>query len=169
MIEFPKDNTQELRAFYGIPDRNADGKTDPIFEEEHIVRIIPPYQLLMSWNQMPVKSIRVHRKVQPYLLKALQGVAQEFSSADIAKYHLNQFGGCMAEPRPRRNGTRLSLHSYGAAIDLAPDINRLGRVYQQEKGMMPMKAVMIFKDQGAKWGGLWRVSPDAQHFEWTRD
>lgn len=166
-MTFPIDTVKDLYAFYGVPDRNSDGQSDISWVEENIVRIVPPYQMLFSWNQMPVKTIQCHRKVQPYLLKALQGIAQEFSSNDIAKYQLNKCGGCFSSPRPRRNGTRLSLHSFGAAIDISPDINRLGRIYQQDKGMMPMKVVEIFKDQGAKWGGLWRVAPDAMHFEWT--
>ena len=32
------------------------------------------------------------------------------------------------------------------------DINRFGRIYQQDKGMMPMKVVEIFKDQLHKSG-----------------
>lgn len=166
-MTFPIDTNAELYKFYGVPDRNADGSTDGRFEDENIVRIVPPYQMFLSWNQMPVKTIRCHRKIQPYLLKALQGIALHFSSADIAKYELNQFGGCLCEPRARRTSNRISLHSFGAAIDLAPVPNRLGRIYQQDKNMMPMKAVEIFKDQGAKWGGMWKPTADAMHFEWT--
>lgn len=166
-MTFPIDINRELYKFYGIPDRNADGSMDQAWVDENIVRIVPPYQMFMTWNQIPVKTIRVHRKVQSYLLKSLQGIGREFSSADISKYGLNQFGGCLCEPRHRRGGDRLSMHSFGAAIDLAPDQNRFGRIYQKDKDMMPMKAVEIFKDQGAKWGGMFRPTPDAMHFEWT--
>lgn len=166
-MNFPRDIPIELYKFYGYPDRNADGAMDREWEDHNIVRIVPPYQMLMAWNQMPVKTIRVHRKVQPYLLKALQGIAQEFTSQEISKYQLNQFGGCLCEPRPRRTSNRLSIHSFGAAIDLAPVPNRLGRIYDPKTDMMPIRAVKIFEDQGARWGGMFKPTADAQHFEWV--
>lgn len=167
MITLPRDRYQELCAFYGTPDANSDGTMDPRWEEENIVRIVTPYQMFTSWSDRPIKTIRCHRKIAPYLQKALEGISKEFSSKDIANFQLNKFGGCLTEPRLKKSGHGMSVHCFGAAIDLAPVPNKYGKEYNISTNMIPMRVVEIFKDHGAIWGGKWRT-PDAMHFQWTQ-
>ena len=66
--------------------------------------------------------------------------------------------------RLKRGGNSLSIHSWGAAIDLDPERNALGRRYRAGAGMMPMAVVEIFAAEGWVWGGPWS-RPDAMHFQ----
>jgi hypothetical protein len=65
--------------------------------------------------------------------------------------------------RAIRGASSLSLHSYGAAIDLDPSNNALGDV----KGAMPAFSVAIFKKHGATWGGDFKGRKDPMHFQWA--
>jgi hypothetical protein len=62
---------------------------------------------------------------------------------------------------------RLSLHSYGAAIDLDPAGNPLGRAWLADAGMMPLPVVAIFEAAEWKWGGRFKSRKDCMHFQAT--
>jgi hypothetical protein len=55
---------------------------------------------------------------------------------------------------------RLSYHSWGAAIDLNPDQNKLG----QTTTNIPPEVISIMESVGFRWGGRWD-RPDPMHFE----
>lgn len=69
--------------------------------------------------------------------------------------------GCF-NPRLKRGIDQLSLHSWGAAVDLNADTNPLGG-----PGDMPQSWVNIWEAVGWTWGGRWR-RPDPMHFQWAR-
>ncbi len=161
-MNWPKAN--KLIEFYGNPDMDANGLPDPIWERENIVRIAPPYNMVLAWDTTrAVSRIAVHKKCEKSLRRILTKIAEEFDAKDRAYYQLDRFGGCY-NFRLMRGGVRLSVHSYGAAIDLAPELNGLGVKYKPDSRMMPMKAVRIFEAEGWAWGGDWH-RPDAMHFE----
>jgi hypothetical protein len=56
------------------------------------------------------------------------------------------------------------VHSWGAAVDLSPLINRWRRKYDESKGVMPLTVVKLFEDEGWTWGGKWS-KPDPMHFQ----
>jgi hypothetical protein len=157
----------ELSKFYGNPDFNFDGLPDPKWEADNLVRIAPPYKMQWSWSNQPVIRIACHHKIADHLEAALREVGAKFNAEDRAKFQLDRCGGCY-NFRSKRGGSNLSVHAYGAAIDLAPSLNPLGRRYGAVPNMMPMEVVRIFEKHGARWGGLWRRG-DAMHFEWARD
>ncbi len=76
---------------------------------------------------------------------------------------------------PGQDSTKLSIHSYGRAIDLNPGINPFvaadgssKRPYDPSKpGTLTLKSpvTQIFLRHGWKWGGLWHSGKDYQHFE----
>lgn len=153
----------QLIEFYGNPDKN--GTPDPKWESANLVRIRPPYPMFWSWTGEPVVSIRTHRKCSTSLLRVLQEIGNSFTAMDRRKHQLDQCGGAY-NFRLMRGSHKLSMHSYGCAIDLAPEINGLGVPYDPSKNMMPEKAVKIFASEGWKWGGVWK-RPDCMHFEAT--
>ena len=76
------------------------------------------------------------------------------------------YGGCY-EFRRISGSNNLSMHAYGAAIDLDPERNGRGKPYNASAGMIPMEVVNIFKSEGWKWGGNFKTIPDCMHFQAT--
>jgi hypothetical protein len=116
----------------------------------------------------------------------------------IAKMHpMERYGGddgaSMADNntsafvvRPVTMGTRWSLHSYGAAIDLNPVMNPYVSPSMQSPIIMPAEGsywinrahvrpgmvepiVPIFERYGWEWGGRWNDPVDWMHFQFPRD
>ena len=160
---WPKQDAASMNAFYGNPDTNKDGLPDAVFESQYLTTILPPYPMVFSWNNMSVSKIRVHKKVAVTLLAALTQIGKDFTIAERQRFQLDRFGGGYAF-RLKRGGNTLSIHSWGAAVDLAPELNPMGREYGSRPNMMPMKAVKAFQAQGWTWGGGFRI-PDAMHLQ----
>ena len=78
----------------------------------------------------------------------------------IRRHQLDVTGGCFNK-RKRFGGSRLSVHSWGAAYDLAIGLNGYG-----EEPDLPGVVVDIFARHGAQWGGYW-PTPDGMHFEFV--
>lgn len=172
MSQWPNQNEAAMNAFYGDPDKNNDGRCDPDWEAANIVKIIPPYQLWyptesqggrLNKRGKAFSSLRVHKKCSDSLMRVLTNIKASFTEEEIKKYELDVCGGTHVF-RLMRGGRALSIHSWGAAIDLSHLINYWKRKYDPAKGMMPMKAVEIFKAEGWTWGGLWKTG-DAMHFQ----
>jgi hypothetical protein len=153
----------DLKAFYGDPDKNSDGRPDISWEAQNLIRFKPPYPMYWSWDKTIVRNITLHIKCAPAFVAALEDIRDNFNEFDRKRFQLDQCGGGY-NFRLMRGGNRLSVHSYGAALDLAPEINWLGRRYDAKLNMMPMQVVEIFAKQGISWGGKWS-RPDAQHFQ----
>jgi len=152
-----------MNAFYGNPDANHDGRADPAWMKASLVRVKPPYRMKWSWAG-DVTTITVHRRCAESLLRALDAVARHFGSQQaIERARMHLCGGAF-NFRLMRGGSNLSVHSWGAAIDLDPERNGLGRRYAESLGMMPMAVVEIFAREGWEWGGRWS-RPDAMHFQ----
>jgi hypothetical protein len=164
-MTFPKGNQPALRAFYGNPDTNFDGMPETKWEAENLVSIIPPYRMVLAWDKKrTLHTIRTHKKCAASLLRILTRIKNHYGTQEAieaARMHL--YGGCY-NFRLKRGISELSVHAYGAAIDLDPANNGLGKKYG--RGMMPLVVVNIFKEEGWKWGGLFH-RPDCMHFEAT--
>ncbi len=100
-------------------------------------------------------SVTCHRVVLPQLRAALIEVQQR-GLAD--KIHRDQYAGCYY-PRFIANSSKLSLHSFGIALDLNVAGNGRGTV-----GEIDRTVVSIFKKWGFGWGGDWKWT-DPMHFE----
>ncbi len=165
MNAWPRQDQVSMRAFYGDPDSNADGLPDADFESKYLTFIAPPYPMVFSWNMQSVGRIKINKRCADAALAALTQIGRDFSLAERDKYHLNRFGGAYCF-RLMRGLSTLSIHAYGAALDIAPELNPLGVEYGSKPNMLPMKAVKIFEATGATWGGSWH-RPDCQHFQWA--
>jgi D-alanyl-D-alanine carboxypeptidase len=154
-------NQAGMNAFYGNPDVNNDGVADLDWQAVSLTTITPPYPMFYAGK--PVKRITCHKRVADSLLRILTEIGRAYGETDRRRLGLDEFGG-VYNFRRKRGGKTLSIHSWAAAIDLAPSINAFGRKYNEAAGMMPMKVVRIFEREGWTWGGLWS-NHDAMHFQ----
>lgn len=168
MTTWPRQNPAEMIAFYGDPDRDHNGVPDRDWEDANLVSVKPPYAMVLAWDvARPVKTLRLHRKAAPSLLTVLEGILQHYGDqAEIERARMHLYGGGYMF-RAMRGGAALSIHSWGAAIDLDPSRNAFGRPYDATAGMMPGAVVALFAAEGWEWGGHWR-KPDAMHFQAAR-
>lgn len=81
-------------------------------------------------------------------------------------------GACTYEYRVIKDTDRLSMHSFGIAIDLAPTKTQYwkGEATSETakigyKNTMPLSIVRIFEKHGFIWGGRW-YHYDTMHFEY---
>lgn len=150
---------QETLAFYGDIRRyvRADGTLRPEWERQHLELVGLPGPLPLSWApEVTVRRIRVHRQIA----KLTAATLLDIHSAGLWP-ELREYGGSF-EYRRQRGGGRLSLHAFGAAIDLNPSTNQLG-----EDGDMPQSIVRIFEEHGWTWGGRW-PRRDCMHFQFAK-
>lgn len=151
-----------LHALFGNPDANGDGAPDPSWFAAHMTTIVPPYQ--MFYSTTPIKRITCNKAIAQPLLASLQGVLDHYKTEKaIREVGLHHFDGCY-NFRPKRKGTSLSLHAYGAAIDLDAAHNPYGK----PGGAMPKEVIAIFEANGATAGA--KFSPkyhDPMHFQWA--
>lgn len=167
MNKWPAATESELLKFYGDPDVNDDGMPDVKFEAKNLTKIVPPYPMFWTWNMRPVSSIRIHKKCADSLMRCLTKIG-ELPPATIEKYHLNRCGGGYNFRSIRGQGNRLSMHAYGCAIDIADDLNPLGKRPDPLRLTMPKVVVDIFAEEGWDWGGLWK-RPDGMHFQAAKE
>lgn len=172
-MDFPRSDADSLCKFYGQPWKvNVDGELDwdPHYEAAYITRISAPYDMWMGNDK--ITKIACHKKIAISLQAVLSQVAKELNAHERKFFHLDQYGGCFNQ-RPirgtvgRLTKNKVSLHAYGAAIDLAPHLNPLGAFYDPAKKMMPPEVIEIFKKNGWRWGGDFKQRPDCMHFEGT--
>lgn len=172
MTIFPNHDAQSMTNFYGQPWKIvSDGVIlDPQFETNHITRIQAPYDMWMG--DIKITKIAINKKCAESLLRCLTKISNTISKSERKIFGLDQYGGGF-NFRPIRgaNGkltiNKLSTHAYGAAIDLAPQLNPLGAFYNPAKMMMPYQVINIFKDEGWEWGGDFKTRPDCMHFQAT--
>lgn len=170
---WPKPDPKELCDFYGQTWRiSSHGvEFDPLFERAHIIRIPTPYDMWMG--DAKITKIAVNKKCAESLSRILVKISKETNAIERKEFGLDQYGGGFNQrPMRRTNGrltvNKISLHAYGAAIDLARALNPLGAFYAPEKKMMPWQIIEIFKNEGWKWGGDFKTCPDCMHFEATK-
>ena len=146
---------------FGNPDANGDGAPDPKWVAEHLTTIVPPYT--MFYGQTPIKRITCNKAIATPLLLSLAGILKLYGNEnEIRRHGMHNFSGCY-NFRPKRGGSSLSMHAYGAAVDL----DAANNAFHSTKFTMPAAVVDIFESNGAVWGGHW-ISPDAMHFQWAR-
>lgn len=92
---------------------------------ENQTSLILPYDMVLSWDKSKsIKKITCHEKVHDSLSNILTKTLDYYGIDEIKRLKLNLFGGCL-NVRKMRGGSSYSIHSWGAAIDLAPDENQL--------------------------------------------
>ncbi|MBI4024836.1 MAG: M15 family metallopeptidase [Verrucomicrobia bacterium] len=167
MNTWPLDTREELDRFYGRHELGPDGMPTDRWEDANLVWLPTPFPMRLAWQpKRTVMSVRCHRLVAESLGRVLSNILAVFGSPKaVWAAHLDLYGGCY-NYRVRRGLTRLSVHAWGAAIDLDPARNPLGLAYSESAGMVAHRAVELFELEGWQWGGRWR-RPDCMHFQAT--
>lgn len=145
--------TQEgLRDFYGEPG-----------DEGNLVSIEFPYP--MYYGRQLVTKTRCHKKVADSLLRILKNLGQLGGGSREILEPVSDYGG-IYNFRNKRGGTRLSVHAWGAAIDLDADDNTFKDPWPI-KADMPFEVMEEFAKEGwTSAGAFWGY--DAMHFEACR-
>jgi hypothetical protein len=149
----PPHGWPNILLYYGDPRRN-DGTLNTQWEAVNIVMLSLPAPLPLSWDLgTKVTRMRVHRKVAANLGDLFEEIHR------LGFWPLiRNFGGAY-NYRPMRGSTKLSMHSFGAAIDLNTDTNKMGT-----RGDMSPVLVALFAHYGWTWGGNW-LNPDPMHWQ----
>jgi hypothetical protein len=145
---WPGASQAALQGFYGSPG-----------DESRLVNL-NAQGLGVRYDGKPVRTIRCHERVADSLRRVLAEIAAGPHAAILATY------AGVYNNRPMRGGSLPSLHARGAAIDLAPDTNRLSQSWPVS-ATMPLEIMEAFAREG--WlpaGAFW--GRDAMHFQSTR-
>jgi hypothetical protein len=156
----------ELDAFYGNPRGKNLDQPDTQWVTENIVRVLPPFP--MTYAGRPARTISIHKKCAESLSRVLFAV-WDYSGRKqgiLDQWGASVYGGGF-NYRLMRGGTRLSVHSWGAAIDLDPERNGF---HDTTPNFANHPAVVkAFEDEGWTWGGRWSgASCDGMHFQAAR-
>ncbi len=156
------------RSVYGDPRGKDRTRMSPAWEAANIVYIPTPYR--MTYADQPVRRIRVHRHCAPSLSRVLQNLADAAARHEpkdpqrlLDHWGVSLFGGCVMY-RLMRGGSSLSIHSYGAAIDLDPARNSLGDSTPRFANFPDV--LKAFTAEGWIWGGTWSRA-DGMHWQAT--
>lgn len=155
----------ECDTYYGNP-RGTGGNADPAWERDNIVRLQPPFR--MTYADQPVGTIRIHKKCFASLDRVLRAIndAAKGDPAKLLLWGATIYGGAY-NFRLKRGQTTLSMHAYGAAIDLDPEHNEFHNLNPRFTADSPV--VKAFKAEGWIWGGDWSgASKDGMHFQAAR-
>ncbi len=158
----PPHGERAIAEFYGWnPDLYLEDATPAAaWERDMIVRL--PLPQPMTYAGRPVRTIRVHRKLQGIFA----GVYDQIFKA--ALWHVVEPYAGAFEFRLIRGGQSLSMHAFGAAVDHDPGRNPLGAPPASCRfGNTPEGAavVRIFERNGFLWGGRFQGRKDCMHFQ----
>jgi hypothetical protein len=167
-MPWPADTMPALEAFYGPIKLGSTGRPTRAWEQETLITIRSAYPLALSWRpDQRITRVICHRLVAESLTRILSGILSHFGTIEAVRAaRMDLFGGCY-NYRQIGGSHRLSVHSFGAAVDFDPENNPLGRAYVEGSVMMPRAVVDIFQAEGWRWGGSFRRRPDCMHFQAT--
>lgn len=147
----------QILATFGDPKYDGHGGVSPAWEDAHMVLV----------RDLPlIPKLYCNRVIVEPLRAALTACAELGDG-----YHLGTIG-CFA-PRAKRGTEGLSVHTWGAAVDINPDCNRLivcelddPRRTAPGARDIPDAWITAFKAAGFVWGGDFRHRFDPMHFQW---
>lgn len=149
---WPFPTREGLREFYGEPG-----------DEANLVAIEFPYP--MFYGGQRVTKTRCHKKVAASLLRILKNIGERGAGTREILEPAQDYGGIF-NFRNKRGGTSLSVHAWGAAIDLDADDNSFRDPWPLVADM-PLSVMEEFAKEGwTSAGAFWGY--DAMHFQATR-
>ena len=91
-------------------------------DESNLVNIKPAYPLYFDGKKC--QTIRVHRLIAPVVENALADILEHYGPDRIKELGLDQYSGSF-NYRAVKNGSSLSMHAWGIALDFAAATNAL--------------------------------------------
>jgi hypothetical protein len=140
---------KDVETFYGKPGEN---KTS----------LKTPYPLYLDWDlSVKVNKFSIHEKCHDSAQRVMTRVLSHYGPDKIHKMGLDQFGGCL-NVRKMRGGSRMSMHSWGIAIDWDADRNQLR--YTREKAQFGRAEYATFLDLWEEEG--WISLGRERNYDW---
>jgi hypothetical protein len=138
----------EIVRLYGNPDKNNDGILDPDWYKENIKVFTLPYCVRLSWNTaMCVNRFAAHKLVGDAIVDAMTEIWDEIGVEKLQDMDWDMWGGCY-NFRPNTNyPTHLSVHSWGAAVDINPLLCPRGVQHCNQ----PEPILEAFSKRGFQW------------------
>lgn len=146
---------EEVRRYYGdIRIGRVNGESVIVSPDgwEHRNMI-----LVRDFPGVAPRSLYVNRKIEAPLRQALTDAQR-----DCPGYPIRTIG-CFNPRMKRTSGQALSLHAWGAAVDINAAANPMRKPLTCD---MPPKFVEAFKRAGFKWGAEF-PTPDPQHWQYA--
>jgi D-alanyl-D-alanine carboxypeptidase len=141
---------QDMNEFYGNPN-GGNGNVDSKWFAENVIPLIPPYDMKFSWGP-PVKQLLFHKKCRDAFGEALLNIKKLYGDQKTIEAHrMHLTGGSFMFRLMRGSSSRLSVHSWAAAIDIDPQHNPFPAKWRP--GMMPIEAGECFQKAGLIWRG----------------
>ena|SRR5215469_3843466 len=129
------DQVADMQLLYGAFDIGLDGRPTPTWENRNLKGLRLPEMLQHAFfPQVYIAKVTVNRRMMGPLERAYLDICGRWSEAERKAYGLNQFVKCYCFG----DGAAPSLFWYGAAWELAPQVN----------GEALSEAVKIFQKQG---------------------
>ena len=154
--------TEAFLQRYGNPDANGDSVLDREWFDANVSVFALPFPLALSWAPATtIRRFQAHRLAGERIIAALSRMAAYKGVDYLRDERLDRWGGCF-NFRLMRGGSTLSAHAWGTAVDINPDIGRLGS--WPDARTYPRFIIDAFEAEGFAWGGRW-ARPDAMHFE----
>lgn len=129
-----------------------------------------PYAMRLAWDaKVAVSKITCHEKVAEPLGRIFANLLSEYGYDKLQQLGIDLFGGCLNVRLKRGSKSAWSIHSWGVAVDLDPDRNRLRETSRTARFARPEYAAMwrIIEDEGAVSLGRAR-NYDWMHFQFAR-
>lgn len=138
---------------------DSDGTLKPAWESDYMSRARLPFGIPLSWDKTKkVKRLYCHKELIDIFEDLFANIERKRLKGKIISY-----GGCF-NYRTKRSSGKLSTHSWGIAIDLNTETNRMGTA-----GDMDQRLVELFGQFGFVWGGDWTGKyKDPMHFQFCR-
>jgi hypothetical protein len=146
---------QAIINCYGNPDKDSNFILDSYFVDTFLRILSLPFPMRLSWQpEQLIRHIQCHKDILPVLADALREIGEKgFKYLDENQY--NWYGGCFSFRKNRRHN-RLSVHAWGIAIDLNPQLAPLGL----RKHKQPPFIIEAFQKRG-----FISIPDDAMHFQ----
>lgn len=159
---------KDAEAFYGNP-RGTGGKESAAWVKANIVYVKPPFALYYDGKPMS-KGVRVHHLCADSLRAVYAEIWEAYgrSQSALDATGFTKCGGGYTF-RNKRQGSTLSMHAYGCAVDHDPARNGQGDTTPEFRNHP--RILNAFARQGWEWGGDWSgKSCDGMHWQaaWTK-
>lgn len=126
--------TQQAITRFGQPNETGAG---------YLEKIILPYPMRIAWDtDTVVTSMMCHGLVKDNFIGAFNDILSAYGLDKIKSLGIDLFGGCF-NYRKKRNGSAMSMHSWGIAIDLDPARNLLKENHTTARFARPEYKKMI--------------------------
>lgn len=126
-----------------------------------------PYPMRIAWDKAKtVTKIQCHKLIAPNLTAVFDDLLAYYTYPKLVELGIDLYGGCVNVRLMRGSKTKWSRHSWGIAIDLDPERNKLKETKKTARFARPeyKQMIEIFYNNGFISYGV-EKDYDWMHFE----